>query len=36
MPLNILLPMVIVGIAGIVLLLHLLGLSRPARFETEA
>lgn len=30
MPLSILLPMVIFGIAGIALLLHLLGLSRPA------
>ena len=30
MPLSILLPMVIFGIAGITLLLHLLGLSRPA------
>lgn len=35
MPLNILLPMVIVGIAGIAVLLHLLGLSRPASFDTE-
>ena len=36
MPLSILLPMVIVGITGIVVLLHLLGLSRMARFEDEA
>lgn len=36
MPLNILLPMVIVGIAGIAVLLHLLGLSRRARLDTAA
>ncbi|MEO3417017.1 hypothetical protein AAFO92_20375 [Roseovarius sp. CAU 1744] len=36
MPLTILLPMVIVGIAGIVLLLHVFGLSRAARLENEA
>lgn len=36
MPLSILLPMVIVGIAGITLLLHLLNLSRPLHFPDEA
>ena len=36
MPLTILLPLVILGIAGIAVLLHLLGLSRTAGFETEA
>lgn len=35
MPLSILLPMVILGIAGIAVLLHLLGLSMPAQFEDE-
>ncbi len=32
MPLNILLPMVVIGIAGIAALLHLLGLSRALHF----
>ena len=36
MPLEILLPLVIFGIAGITLLLHLLGLSRPALLADEA
>ena len=36
MPLHILGIMVVVGIAGIAVLLHLLGLSRPKRFEDEA
>lgn len=36
MPLSILLPMVVLGIAGIAVLLHLLGLSQPATFEDEA
>lgn len=36
MPLSLLLPMVILGIAGIALLLHLLGLSRPALLASEA
>jgi hypothetical protein len=36
MPLSILLPMVIAGIAGIALLLHLLGLSKPAVIADEA
>ncbi len=36
MPLTILLPLVIFGIAGIAVLLHLLGLSRTVRIETEA
>ncbi|QFT94131.1 hypothetical protein FIU86_14870 [Roseovarius sp. THAF9] len=36
MPLSILLPMVVLGIAGIAVLLHLLGLSKPATFEDEA
>jgi hypothetical protein len=36
MPLSILLPMVIAGIAGIALLLHLLGLSKPALIADEA
>lgn len=36
MPLSILLPMVIVGIAGIVVLLHLLGLSRRVVLADEA
>lgn len=36
MPLHILGILVIGGIAGIVVLLHLLGLSRPRRFEDEA
>lgn len=36
MPLQILLPMVVAGIAGIVLLLHLLGRSELARFDDEA
>lgn len=35
MPLTILLPMVIIGIAGITLLLHLLGLSRRATMRDE-
>ncbi|MDD9725777.1 hypothetical protein PVV74_09955 [Roseovarius sp. SK2] len=33
MPLSILLPMVVLGIAGIAVLLHLLGLSKPATFD---
>ena len=33
MPLTILLPMVIIGIAGIAVLLHLLGLSKPSRLD---
>ena len=36
MPLEVLLPMVVVGIAGITLILHVLGLSRPARLADEA
>ncbi|MFK7940121.1 MAG: hypothetical protein AB8B82_12120 [Roseovarius sp.] len=36
MPLEILLPMVILGIAGITVLLHLLGLSRPALLADQA
>jgi len=36
MPLSILLPMVVLGIAGIAVLLHLLGLSKPATFEDKA
>ncbi|MEQ8291107.1 MAG: hypothetical protein RIA08_02790 [Roseovarius sp.] len=36
MPLQILLPMVVIGIAGIVILLHLLGRSELARLEDEA
>ncbi|MGK7651735.1 MULTISPECIES: hypothetical protein [unclassified Roseovarius] len=36
MPLSILLPMVVLGIAGIAVLLHLLGLSKPATFQDEA
>ena len=36
MPLSILGPMVVIGIAGIVLLLHLLGLSQSRRFESAA
>ena len=36
MPLQLLGIMVVVGIAGIAVLLHLLGLSRPKRFEDEA
>lgn len=36
MPLSVLLPMVVIGIAGIALLLHRLGLSRPARLDCEA
>lgn len=36
MPLNTLLPLVIVGIGGIAVLLHLLGLSRRARFDSDA
>lgn len=36
MPLSILLPMVVLGIAGIAVLLHLLGLSQPATFDNEA
>ena len=35
MPLSILLPMVIFGIAGIALLLHLMGWSRPAILEDK-
>ncbi len=35
MPLIILLPMVFIGIAGIAVLLHLLGLSKPVRFDTK-
>ncbi|WP_299847034.1 hypothetical protein [uncultured Roseovarius sp.] len=36
MPLTILLPLVIIGIVGIAVLLHFLGLSKPARFDNEA
>ncbi|SLN64092.1 hypothetical protein PEL8287_03516 [Roseovarius litorisediminis] len=36
MPLSILLPMVVIGIAGLVLLLHLLGLSHPATLTGDA
>lgn len=36
MPLSILLPTVIIGIAAITLLLHLLGLSRPATLTGDA
>ena len=36
MPLQILLPMVVIGIAGIAVLLHMLGLSELARFDDEA
>lgn len=36
MPLSLLLPMVILGIAGIALLLHVLGLSRPALLANKA
>jgi len=36
MPLSILLPMVVLGIAGIAVLLHLLGLSRRAMLADEA
>ena len=36
MPLSILLPMVVIGIAGIAVLSHLLGLSRPLRFTDDA
>lgn len=36
MPLSILLPMVVLGIAGIAVLLHLLGLSQRARLTDEA
>lgn len=35
MPLSILIPMVVLGIAGIALLLHLLGLTAPARFDDD-
>ena len=35
MPLGILVPLVIAGIAGIAVLLHILGLSRPATLESE-
>ena len=35
MPLSILLPMVIIGIAGIAVLLHLLGLSKPVTLTDE-
>ena len=35
MPLSILLPTVIIGIAGLTVLLHLLGLSRPASLVDE-
>ncbi|MEO1139305.1 MAG: hypothetical protein AAFW87_07605 [Pseudomonadota bacterium] len=35
MPLSILIPMVILGIAGIAVLLHVLGLTRPASFDTQ-
>jgi len=35
MPLNILLPIVVLGIAGIAALLHLLGYSRPKRIASE-
>ena len=35
MPLQILLPMVVIGIAGVVILLHMLGRSELARFEDE-
>lgn len=36
MPLQILLPLVVIGIAGIGVLLHLLGRSEVARFDDEA
>ncbi len=36
MPLEILLPMVILGIAGITVLLHLLGLSRPVLLANQS
>ena len=36
MPLHILGPMVVIGIAGIVVILHLLGLSRTRRFDNDA
>lgn len=36
MPLSILLPMVVLGIAGVAVLLHLMGLSRPAVLEDAA
>lgn len=36
MPLSILLPMVIFGIGGIAVLLHLLGLSKPLVLDSEA
>ncbi len=36
MPLNILLPMVIIGIGGVAVLLHMLGLSQRATFNTKA
>ncbi len=32
MPLSILLPMVVIGVAGIAVLLHVMGLSQPRRF----
>ncbi|MCB1334711.1 MAG: hypothetical protein KDK26_13955 [Roseivivax sp.] len=35
MPLHILGPLVVIGIAGIVVLVHLLRLSAPSRFDTE-
>lgn len=35
MPLQILLPMVVIGIAGVVILLHLLGRSERARFDDD-
>ncbi len=35
MPLTVLLPLVVFGIAGIAILLHILGYSRGLRFETE-
>lgn len=35
MPLSILLPLVIFGIAGTAVLLHFLGLSQPARLDVE-
>ncbi|SLN09572.1 hypothetical protein ROG8370_00019 [Roseovarius gaetbuli] len=36
MPLSVLLPLVVCGIIGIAVILHLLGLSRPARLEGSA
>lgn len=36
MPLHILIPMVVIGIAGVTLLLHLMGLSRTALLDGDA